>query len=67
MVKNTHIRVNSEILHEELQIPLVEHSDITPSRRKALTVLIDKDDIDIERDYFIRDFFILDETAAPHY
>ena len=56
IVKNTLIRVNLETLHEELQILLVEHSDITPSRRESLTVIMNNENIDTKKDYFIRDF-----------
>ena len=56
IVKNTLIFVNLETLHEELQIPLVEHFDIVPSRRESLAVIMNNEDIDIDKDYFIRYF-----------
>ena len=56
IVNNTLIQVNPDILHEELQIPLVEHSDIVPSRRESLIAIMNNENIDIDKDYFIRDF-----------
>ena len=66
IVKNTLIHVNPDILHEELQIPLVEHSDIVSSRRESLTVIIKNEKIDTRKDYLIRDFFFSNGTTASH-
>ena len=56
IVKNTLIQVNPKILHEELKIPLVAHSDAVPSRRACLTIIMKNENLDFEKDYLVRDF-----------
>ena len=56
IVKNTLIQVNPDILHEELKISLVAHSDTVPSRRACLTVIMENENLDFENDYLARDF-----------
>ena len=56
IVKNTLIQVNPDILHDELKISVVEHSNIVPSRKESLIVIMENENIDTEKDYFIRYF-----------
>ena len=43
IIKNTLIQINPDILHEELKILVVVHSDIVPSRKESLTVIMDNE------------------------
>ena len=48
--------MDPDTLHEELKILLVADSDTVPSRKACLTVLMDNENLDFERDYLVEDF-----------
>ena len=56
IVRNTLIQVDPETLYEEFKIPLVINTETVPSRRPCLIAIIDNENLDFERDYFVRDF-----------
>ena len=53
---NALIQVNPEVLYEKLKISVVAQSTIVPSRKESLIVITDNENVNIEKDYFIRDF-----------
>ena len=55
IIKNTLVQVNPQILYERLKIPVVEQSIIVPPRKESLTVILDNENVDNEKNYFIKD------------
>ena len=56
IVRNALIQIDLDTLHEELKIPLVVDTDTVPSRRACLTVIMDNENLNFERDYLVGDF-----------
>ena len=52
-IKNTLIQVNPKILYEKLKISVVAQSAIPPSRKESLTVIMDNENVNTEKNYFI--------------
>ena len=64
-IKNTVIKVNPQTLFERLKILVVEQPVEVPSREESLIIILDIENVNIEKDYFCRD--LIPEMRLLHH